>query len=175
MLDFLATVYVVWLLAEWHPRTARRAAGAAAIVLVLTIARGGYVAFVRFPERPFAQIGIPENDWGRVMAWARRADNPGGWLADPYHAALYGTSVRVAGERDVFVEAIKDAAIGMYDRPVAIRTDTRLRELGAFAALTPSRARELGAEYDLEYLVSEQELDLPLAFSSGKLRVYRLR
>jgi hypothetical protein len=175
MLDFLATVYAVWLLAEWRPGRARRAAIAAAIVLALTVARGGYVAFVRFPERPFAQIGIPDNDWGRVMAWARASQNTGGWLADPYHAALYGTSVRVAGERDVFVEAIKDAAIGMYDRPVAIRTDTRMRELGGFAALTPARARDLGSKYDLDYVVTERELDLPVAFSSGLLRVYRLR
>ena len=32
------------------------------------------------------------------------------------HAAHYGTSLRMAGARDVFVEGTKDAAIGMYDR-----------------------------------------------------------
>ena len=56
------------------------------------------------------------------MAWARTTDSGSGWLADPLHAVVYGTSVRVAGERDVFVEAVKDAAIGMYDRDIAMRT-----------------------------------------------------
>ncbi len=44
----------------------------------------------------------------------------------PGHAVQYGTSLRVAAERDVFVEGIKDAAIGMYERDVAMRTRDRL-------------------------------------------------
>ena len=56
----------------------------------------------------------------------------------------YGTSLRVAGERDVFVEGIKDAAIGMYDRDVAMRTRDRLAELQNFDTMTPDRARTLG-------------------------------
>ena len=86
------------------------------------------------------------------------------------HAVLYGTSLRVAGERDVFVEAVKDAAIGMYERDVAIRTRDRIAAVGDFDAMTPERARTLGAQYGLDYLVTEQPLDLPLAFESGKLR-----
>jgi hypothetical protein len=109
------------------------------------------------------------------MAWARDTEKTRGWLADPMHAALYGTSVRVAGERDVFVEAVKDAAIGMYDRAVAIRTDERLRALGDYAELDAGRARALAARYDLHYIVTPQVLDLPVAFQSGALRVYSLR
>jgi hypothetical protein len=70
---------------------------------------------------------------------------------------------------------VKDAAIGMYDRDVAIRTAERLRELRNFAGLTPEQARSLAARYDLDFLVTEQDLDLPLAFESGTVRVYRLR
>ena len=83
-----------------------------------------------------------------------------GWLADPMHAVLYGTSLRVAGERDVYVEAVKDAAIGMYERSVAIRTRDRIAAVGDFAALTPERARP-GRAVRLDYLVAEQPLDLP--------------
>ena len=109
------------------------------------------------------------------MAWARTTDKSSGWLADPLHAVYYGTSVRVAGERDVFVEAVKDAALGMYDRDIAVRTDARLRALPDFTALTPQAARTLGAHFALDYLVTEATLDLPLAFQSGRLHVYRIR
>jgi hypothetical protein len=110
------------------------------------------------------------------MAWAlASSDVSSHWLADPVHAALYGTSVRVAGHRDVLVEEIKDAAIGMYSRPVAMRTRERLDALGNFGGLTASRARELSAQYGLDYLVTEASLDLPIAFRSGSIVVYRLR
>jgi hypothetical protein len=109
------------------------------------------------------------------MAWARQTDKGSGWLADPMHAVLYGTSVRVAGERDVLVEAVKDAAIGMYDRRIAVRTDERIRAVADFNALTEDEARRLGVRYDLDYMVTERPLDLPLAFASGTLKVYRIR
>jgi hypothetical protein len=81
----------------------------------------------------------------------------------------------VAGERDVFVEAVKDAAIGMYERSVAIRTRDRLAALAGFELMTPDRARALAGRYGLDFLVTEQPLDLPVAFRSGALRIYRLR
>lgn len=175
MLDFLATIYAVWALTEMGGVRKRRAAIVAAVVLALSCLRGGYVLFVRFPDRLVVQLGIPDDDWGRVMAWARTTDESSHWLADPYHAALYGTSVRVAGERDVFFEELKDTAIGMYDRPVAMRTSERIAALGDFSTLTAQRARALAERYGLDYLVTEQPIDLPVAFSSGAIRVYRLR
>ena len=64
---------------------------------------------------------------------------------------------------------------GRRHRHVRARTSpsaraTASRQFGDFAALTPERARTLGAQYGLDYLVAEQPLDLPLAFESGKLR-----
>ncbi len=100
---------------------------------------------VEFPDRRVAQVDVGDGDWGRAMAWARATPPGSGWLADPGHAARYGTSVRVAAERDVFVEAIKDGAVGMYDRAVAMRTRERVEALGEFTTLTPERARELRA------------------------------
>lgn len=174
MLDFLATIYVVWVLAEWRGGRPARAAIVAAVLAAASTARGLYILEVEFPDRPLAQIGIKDDDWGRTMAWAIVTDRGAAWLAHPLHAARYGTSVRVAAERDVFVEAIKDTALGMYDRDIAIRTRDRMAQLGDFETLTAARARELGAAYDLDFMVTTATLDLPVAFQSGTLRVYRI-
>ena len=173
LLDFLAVVYAVWAIAEGRGGT-RRAAAVAAALLLVTAARSAYVMRVEFPGRPLFERSVP-GDWGRVMAWARDTPRDTGWLADPDHASRYGTSVRMAAGRDVFVEAVKDAAVGMYDRSVAFRTRDRLRELGDFPSASAERLRELAGRYSLDYAVTERELALPLAFQSGALRVYRLR
>jgi hypothetical protein len=176
MLDLLAVAYVVWLVAEGGATvTMRRARLAAVVIAALSVARGAYIMRIEFPERRVVQVDVGDDDWGRAMAWARQSPLDSGWLAAPDHAARYGTSVRVAAKRDVFVEAIKDGAVGMYDRRVAMRTRDRVAELGDFAALTPEHARALGREYDLDYLVTEQPLDLPLEFQSGRVRIYGLK
>lgn len=169
--DFLATAYVVWALAQM-PRPLG-AVGVAAIVIAFSCARGAYVLWEA--QRPPVQIALPDGDWRRVMEWAKTSPKESHWLADPYHAILYGSSVRVAGERDVFVEAVKDAALGIYDRRIAERTAERRDELEDFSRLTAERARSLAADYELDYMVTEHSLNLPLVFESGSLRVYRLR
>jgi hypothetical protein len=175
MLDLLAVIYVVWLLAENADTSEARARWAAVCVTILSLARGIYIMRVEFPERPLVQPDIANNDWGRAMAWARSSDPASGWLAHPSHAVRYGSSVRVAGQRDVCVEAIKDGALGMYERSIAMRTRERVEAIGDFNALTSDKAAALSARYDLDYLVTDQELPLPLAFSSGAVRIYRLR
>jgi hypothetical protein len=175
MLDFLAVAYLVWIIAEDGRGSTRRAQITCIIIVVASLTRCAYIKFIRFPDRPIVEISVRDNDWGRVMAWARTTPKDSGWLAHPGHAVQYGTSLRVAGQRDVFVEGIKDAAIGMYDRDVAIRTRDRLAELQDFDTLTPERARSLAERYRLNFLVTTQRLDLPVAYSSGPLLVYRLR
>ena len=175
MVDFLAAIYVVWAVAEFRRLSRTRARAAALVLIAISIVRGSYVMFVEFPERRIAQVDISNDDWGRAMAWARASPKGSGWLAHPAHAVRYGTSVRVAGHRDVFVEAIKDGALGMYDRDVALRTRDRVRLIDDFEMLTPERALALGREFNLDYVITEQRLDLPEAFSSGKLHVYALR
>jgi hypothetical protein len=175
MLDFLAVIYVVWALAEYGGAREARARIVAIALAMVSVVRGTYVKLVEFPDRPIAQVVVRDDDWGRAMAWARASDPGSGWLADPLHAVLYGTSVRVAGERDVFIEPLKDGAVGMYDRAIALRTRDRIQELGDFGALTSERARDLGARHGLDYFVSERTFDLPVAFASGAIRVYRLR
>jgi hypothetical protein len=174
MLDFMAVAYAVWAIGEGVAGSQRRARIAFAVITVLSLTRGAYVMLVRFPDRPVAQVGIGDDDWGRVMMWARKTPAGTGFIADPMHAVKYGTSLRVAGERDVLVEAVKDAAIGMYSREIAMRTRERIAAVGAFATLTDARARDLGARYGLDYLVTEQALSLPIAYQSGPLRVYRV-
>jgi hypothetical protein len=146
---------------------------AAALIVLFSLARGAYVLIEA--KRPAVQLAIPDDDWGRAMAWAKSTPQTTGWLADPMHAMLYGTSVRAAGERDVFVEGVKDTALGIYDRRIAVRTDERLRELDDFTGLSAGKARSLASRYDLDYLVTANTLDLPLAFESGSLRIYKLR
>lgn len=175
MLDFLAVVYGIWLFAEGAAPSVRRAQAVAAVLLAASIVRGAYVMRVLFPDRALAQIHLPDDDWGRAMAWARGTAVDSGWLASPLHAAEYGTSVRMAAGRDVFVEALKDQALGMYDRRIAIRTRDRLAEFGATDTLTTARARALASGYDLDYFVTFHIHDLPVAFESGELRIYRLR
>jgi hypothetical protein len=182
MLDFLAAVYVVWAAAEANWGSASASAGStvrarivAAAIVAVALVRGVYIMQVEFPDRRVAQVDITDDDWGRAMAWARASDRGSGWIADPEHAVRYGTSVRVAGHRDVFVEAIKDVAVGMYDRNVAMRTRDRVAAMGDFASLDATRARQLAQEYALDYLVTERTIDLPLAFTSGKIRIYRVR
>jgi hypothetical protein len=174
MLDFVAVTYMCWLLVESGHFTRRRAALVVGALVVASSARSAYIKFIKFPERPVAQTRIADTDWGRAMAWARATPRESNWLAHPLHAVQYGSSLRVAGERDVFVEGIKDAAIGMYERGVAIRTRDRLAELEDYDRMTADRALGLAAKYDLNFMVSEQELALPVAYSSGVLKIYRL-
>jgi hypothetical protein len=176
IVDFLAVIYGVWAIAEGIvPRESRARIAAMALVL-LSLGRGAYIMLVEFPDRRIAQVDLGDGDWSRVMRWARESSDPqSGWLAAPDHAVKYGTSVRVAGHRDVFVEAIKDEALGMYERTVAMRTHDRVEALGDFTSLTAERARSLAAQYGLDYLVTESALPLPIAFQSGALRIYRLR
>jgi hypothetical protein len=175
LLDLLAVIYVTWAIAEGARGTVRRAQAAVALLVLASVLRGAYLKFVLFPDRPVAEIFVRDDDWGRAMRWAQTTEPDSAWLAHPAHAARYGTSLRLAGRRDVLVEAMKDGALGMYDRRVAMRTRERVEALAGFEALTPADARALAGRYDLDYLVTEQPLDLPEAFASGRLRVYDLR
>ncbi len=174
MLDFLAAIYIVWALAEWPPPSRARPRLVAAAVALMAALRGTYIMQVEFPDRPLFETAVP-GDWGRVAAWARAQPPATGWLADPAHASKYGTSFRMAAGHDVFLEATKDQAVGMYDRRIALRARERNDALGDFSALSAGKARRLAADYGLDYLVTEAELPLPERFRSGDIRVYQLR
>jgi hypothetical protein len=174
ILDFLAVVYIVWALAEGSAGSGRPPRLAAAAVVLVAALRGVYIMEVEFPDRPLFEPSVP-GDWGRVTAWARQQPPASGWLADPAHASKYGTSFRMAAGHDVFIEATKDLAVGMYDRRIALRARDRRNAVGDFSALSAGRARQLASDHGLDYLVTEQEMPLPERFRAGAIRVYQLR
>jgi len=172
LLDLLATMYLVWMLADG---TNRRAAVAALLLTVASTARGAYICFVQFPDRPIFALDLQHRDWRDAMAWARQTPASSGWLADPLHATRYGSSVRAAAQRDVFLERLKDTALAMYDRDVAMRVADREHALSSVAWDSPQGARDLARRYDLDYLVTDRVVQLPVAFRAGAITIYHLR
>jgi hypothetical protein len=202
VLDFLATIYLVWMIAELgglspnrhtYPQngvrpqlygrraelgsdpSGRRARIVALALVAFSVARGVYSQAVQFPGRQLFAIQIANGDWRDAMTWAQSTPPASAWLADPLHAARYGSSLRAAGHRDVFIEAIKDSAIAMYDRNIAMRVADRQRALAAHAWDTVDGAQALARSYGLDYLVIDRELPLVEAHRSGSLHIYRLR
>jgi hypothetical protein len=166
----------VWAIAEGSGvASVRRPVIAAALIAACAAGRGWYSQFVSFPDRALFSIGLEHPNWRDAAAWARTTDPASQWLADPFHAARYGTSLRVAAERDVLIEQLKDPAIAMYDRGVAMRVADRERALALLPWNTADGARALARRYGLDYLLTEQPIDLPLAHRSGSILIYRLR
>jgi hypothetical protein len=69
---------------------------------------------------------------------------------------------------------VKDSAIAIYSRDVALRVVERAAALGDFTTLTPEHARSLARTYDLDYLVTEGRLDLPVKYENAQFRIYAL-
>ena len=186
MLDVLGTIYLAWAVAD-GPRpwatstarpatlTARRARLVALVMVCAAVGRGAYVMWIEHPGRPVLELALPPTDWQDAMDWLKATPPTTHVLADPGHAWRYGTSVRVAALRDVYLEEVKDAALAMYSRKVAMRVAERTRALGSFDALTPQSARELARRFEIDYLVSERTLDLPIAHRNARFFIYRLR
>jgi hypothetical protein len=80
----------------------------------------------------------------------------------------------VSAERDVLVEEVKDSAIAIYSRDVALRYTEHLRAVGDFDQLTAARVRNLAARYDLDYLVAATDLPLPVTYRNERFKVYAL-
>ena len=190
LLDVLASAFMGWLLIEsplwsrssWHRvsivglaglRTAPRW-GVVAILVVLAISRGVYVTFVVPAGRPITDDQAIVADWRVVMKWAGQQPIGTHFLADPGHANLYGSSVRVASGRDVYLEIVKDVGMAIYSADIAHRVKRRVDDLGHFANLNPERARSLARRYDLDFLVTEHDVPLPEATRSGRFHVYDL-
>ena len=71
MLDFLAAIYIAWLLAE-APRVARRAARDVAALVAIAVGRGVYVWRVEHAGNPVARVGFPQDNWTDAMKWISR-------------------------------------------------------------------------------------------------------
>jgi hypothetical protein len=177
LVDLLGVSYIVWFFAEggpWarHPRLAGAARCTALVFLALSVGRGAWVMLVQHPERAVVRIGLADTEWHDATRWIEANTPRNAWvLAPPGHAWMYGTSVRVAAARDVYLEEVKDAALAMYSRESAMRVRERVPVAAGFDALTPERARAVGPDL----LVTERDLALPLLYRNGRFRVYRLR
>jgi hypothetical protein len=172
LVDLVAVVYLVAVAVESHPR---HAALVAILLIVASAARGAYIMFVEVPERTLFAVREPASAWEDAMRWVAAQPRGIHLLADPGHAWKYGTSVRVAATRDVLVEEVKDSAVAIYSRTAAMRFVDRTIAIGDYTALTASRARELASRYDLDYVVTESDLPLPLAYRNERFRIYSLR
>jgi hypothetical protein len=182
MFDFVAVLYAVWLAVDLGSRPAATASsawmGRAAVALVVVCAalgRGAYVSVIEHPGQPVVRIGPGTGEWEDACAWIARTKIDSHVLADPGHSYRYGTSARVSGERDTYLEDVKDSAMAMYSRRVAMRVLERTRALGNFPDLTPSSARALAARFDIDYLVTERAMDLPAAYRNARFWIYRLK
>jgi len=155
--------------------TARRGPIVAMALLAFATGRGIYVMLVERPERPLFEVRLPVSPWEDAMAWLRRQPADTHVLADPGHGWKYGTSVRVSAERDVLLEDVKDSALAIYSRDVAARFVDRVQAVGDFASMSPERAQELARRYDLDFLVTEADLALPVVYRNSRFRIYSLR
>jgi hypothetical protein len=171
LVDVLALVY---LLAALGDGPAVRMRAIAALLLAVSALRGGYVMLVEQPDRALFAVRTPDSPWEDAMRWVARQPLDVHVIADPGHAWKYATSARVSGARDVFLEEVKDSAVAIYSRDVALRVVERTDAIGDFAAMTAERARALAARYDLAYLVTEAELPLAEAYRNERFRIYAL-
>ena len=174
VVELLALVYVVGAICD-APAARVRAIVTAVVLVAFATGRGLYVMLVERPERPLFEVHLPVSPWEDAMAWFRRQPPDTHVLADPGHGWKYGTSVRVSAERDVLLEEVKDSALAIYSRDVAARVVERTQAVGDFASLTPEHARELASRYDLDFLVTEADLSLPVAYRNDQFRIYALK
>jgi hypothetical protein len=171
--DLVATIYLLATVAS--PRASRRLGPAIAAALVaISVGRGVYSLTIDHPERALFEVRIPPSPWLDAMGWLSRQPADVHVLADPGHAWKYGSSVRVAAARDVLLEETKDAAVGIYSRDVALRVLERTAAIDDFPSMTVERATTLATRYGLDYLVTETDLALPVAYRNDRFRIYAL-
>jgi hypothetical protein len=170
LVDFVATVYVIAALPS-----RRAVVTVAAVLLAFSAVRGWYVMEIERPERALFAVRVPDSPWEDAMRWIARQPSDVHVLADPGHAWKFGTSVRVSAGRDTFIEEVKDSALAIYSRDVAGRFVERTTALGDFSALTAGHAHALADRYDLDYLVTEAELPLSLAYRNEQFRIYDVK
>jgi len=180
MLDLFASIYLAWLV-DPSARFARSGQDSThtqkilvAAVIAIAAARGIYVTRAEHRGSPIVAVQLPATDWTDAMSWIARTPPSSHVLADPGHAWKYGTSVRVAGERDVYLEEVKDVALALYSRDVAMRVLGRIQDAVGFDSITPERALALAHQYDLDYLVIDHDMNLPLAYRNAQFRIYAL-
>jgi hypothetical protein len=145
-----------------------------AVLLVAAAARGFYVLRIEH-HNPLVAIWPQETDWRRLGRWiAAATPHDAHFLVHPEHVYRYGSSFRVVAQRDVLLEVVKDRAMAIYSREAAVRLEERLEAVGDVAVLDEGRIMTLAKRYDLDYMVTERELNFRLVHQEGALRLYAL-
>ncbi len=170
LVELTALVVICVMLSRSRGSTA---AVVAAVLVIASAARGATIVLVEKDAGLFA-VDLPRDDWTDAMAWLRAQPVDVHVLADPGHAWRYGSSVRVPAERDLFHEDVKDAALAMYDRDVAMRVVERRTLTNDFASKSAAGLLALARAHGLDYLVTDQRYDLPLAYENARFRIYAL-
>ena len=172
LLDFAVAAYVAWWLVS------RRAARAVVVgaLAVLSIARGVYVLAIE-TKRPLAQVSLAATPWTDAMAWIRSQPGALHVFADPGHAWKYGVGVRQAAAKDTFLETVKDSAMAMYDRDVAIRVAERVAATGRFDEMSTDEIKALDATFGFDLFVAEADRPFvfPVLFRNSRFVIYDLR
>jgi hypothetical protein len=173
VMDFIALGYVAW----WVTRHHRVAAAVVGLLALASAGRGYYLLEVNQPERRVATISLPHTPWNEAMTWLRAQPNDWHVLADPDHAWKHGVSLRLAATKDTVLESVKDSAISLYDRDIAMRVAARTRDLVDYDRLTTTRVMSLATTYDLDAVIVETDhlLDLPVLYRNERFVIYDLR
>lgn len=173
ILDFAAIAAIAW----WLTQSRTAAMAAITVCLAGSIARGYYVLEVEHPDRTLVQLDLPSTPWMETLHWL--STQPADWhvLADPGHAWKYGISVRVGASRDTLIESVKDSAIAIYDRDIAMRVADRMHFTTEYDQMSTARLRMLDDKYDLDVAVvtAGRALELPLLYRNAQFAVYDLR
>lgn len=177
VLDFAAMAYVAWWLCSLRLTQSR--SGRLALLLLLvaaSAARGTYVLAVE-TDRPLARLTLAPTDWTDAMRWLGAQPSTVHVLADPGHAWKYGVGVRQAASRDTFLETVKDSAMAMYDRDVAMRVAERTALTARFEEMSAGEIRALDArfEFDLFVVDAARTFPFPVAYRNAQFVIYDLR
>ena len=155
-------------------RRARTSTIVAVALVAIAAGRGAYVMTIEHPERPLFGLRLPVSEWHDATRWLTTQPRRVHVLADPGHAWKYGTSLRVAAERDVFVEEVKDSAVAIYSREMAERYLERTAAVAEFERISAERIRHLAARYGLDFAVTETDLPLPVVYRNQRFMIYAL-
>jgi hypothetical protein len=178
--EVVASLYLVWALVDRTAGTPARAAMARALamgLMALAVGRGVYVGFLETPGRATFAWTLPDDDWTRALGWIRTNTPADAFvLADPGHAWKpgMGTAVRIAAERDVFLEDTKDVAMAMYSRETARRIASRIADAQLAVGGDVASVTALAARSGLSVYITDRAVELPILFRSGPIRVYAL-
>ena len=177
LLDFAAAAFVAWwLLSLRVMQPIGRRVALLAVLAVLSMARGIYVLEVE-TGRPLLQRSLPETPWTDAMNWLAGQPSTSHVLADPGHAWKYGVGVRQAALKDTFLESIKDSAMAMYDREVAMRVAERSAAASGFDEMTTANIKELDGRFGFDLFVVEtgRPFALPVLYRNSRFVIYDLR